>query len=262
MERQNRMVNPIIQKVIKADEKNDEFITYNSVLTKTGIFLAWVVVGVVNAILLHAITTPIVIEGADFLSISNAEAVFFLLAGILSVVFSIVASFSKNLAGVFGTISCICYGYILGFMAVAFPEFKGPLFLALVLTISIVVALVVLYRARIVKVNSKFRSIISIIFFTMVLTSLLMLICYFIPATRGAVVWLANNAVLSIIGGILGVLIASMFLLSDFDSIENAVENRLDKKYENLLAFGLAFSVIWLYFKVLSLIMRIMDRKN
>jgi uncharacterized YccA/Bax inhibitor family protein len=58
-------------------------------------------------------------------------------------------------------------------------------------------------------------------------------------------------------GSILYVLIASLFLLVDFDTIRRAVDDGLPKKYEWWASFGLAFSVIWLFFKILELLSKL-----
>ncbi|WP_301954544.1 Bax inhibitor-1/YccA family protein, partial [Ruminococcus sp.] len=58
------------------------------------------------------------------------------------------------------------------------------------------------------------------------------------------------------------IIIAALFLISDFQIIRETVENQRPKEYEWSVSFGLAFTVIWLYFKVLDLLIRIYDAKN
>lgn len=257
-----RMTNPVISRVMKQNAAAEEVtntVTRKSVYIKTAMFLLLFLVGVASAFVVRAFTTPMVIEGMEAVSISLAEAIIFIVATVLAIVCSIVASLSVKLAGVFGTISCICYGYTLGLLAVAIPEYQGPMLLALVLTVAVVAGLILLYRTGIIKVSQKFRAVVAILFFAMIVGTLLTLLLSIIPATRGAVSWLYANPIISIGLGVFGVVIAALFLLCDFDSIEKAVEMGADKKYENMLAFGLAFSVIWLYFKILQLILRIMQ---
>lgn len=255
------MTNPMISKVMKKGETSENAVTYNSVFRKSAFFLFAVIIGIVAMITLHQFATPMAIEGAEAIQISMIEAIIFLGALILAVITSILASFIRAATGFFGSISCLCYGAILGTMASCIPDYSAPMLVALVLTVSIVAVLIGLYRSRIVKVTQKFRTIVMVLFFTMILSSLLLTIAYLIPATHSAVAWLFENAVIGIIGAVLGIIIASLFLLCDFDSIEKAVEMKLDKKYETYLAFSLAFSVIWLYFKVLDLVTRLMNNK-
>ena len=49
-------------------------------------------------------------------------------------------------------------------------------------------------------------------------------------------------------------------LLVDFDAIEKCVENRLPKKREWMAAFGLAYTIIYLYLRILELLMKIFGK--
>ena len=102
----------------------------------------------------------------------------------------------------------------------------------------------------------------SILFFTSIGASILMVICSFIPQLRDVVTFITTNPLLSMGGSIVYVIIASLFLLVDFDTIQRAVEGRLPRKYEWIAAFGLAFSVIWLFLKVLDLILKLTGKSD
>lgn len=255
-----KMVNPVMKKTMKG-ETSSNVVSYSSVYTKSLLFLFTVLVGLALAIVVHNLPFD-KIQGIEKLSLSMVEAILGGVAVISSIVFTLLASFITSMVAVFGTISCISYGYILGFAVSIIPEYAGPMILALAFTVAIVIVLAVLYRTKVIKVGQKFRAVAFTLLFTMLLGSLFMLIFYLIPFTRTAASWVLNNAGLSILFAVLGVVLASMFLIMDFDSIERAVANGLDKKYENALAFSLAFSVIWLYFKILDLILRIMSIVN
>ena len=47
-----------------------------------------------------------------------------------------------------------------------------------------------------------------------------------------------------------------LFLISDFSLIQTCVEEGYPKEYEWSAAFGLVFTVIWVYLKILDLLMR------
>ncbi len=254
-----KMVNPVLKSALKNEEVSENCVTYKSVFRKTGLFLLVVLIGVAAAMALHFVLTGNISFGEDVVTMNTVEAVLLIVCLILSFVMPIVASFSNKAAAVCGSLACFAYGYILGFMAVAIQGYQGPILLALAITVALVGSMLLLYRFKVVKVTHKFMSIVWILFLTMFLASFLLLICYFIPGLQPIVVSMWANPWLSIGFGVLGVVIGCLFLLCDFRSIEDAVENRIDKKYENRLAFGLAFSVIWLYFKVLELILRIVQ---
>ena len=51
------------------------------------------------------------------------------------------------------------------------------------------------------------------------------------------------------------VIFACLFMLADFDSIQRCVDNRMDKKYEWMAAWGLAYTILYLYFKILRILL-------
>ena len=63
-----------------------------------------------------------------------------------------------------------------------------------------------------------------------------------------------NNEVLYIIVALGSLLISILFLLIDFEVLNNCIEKKLPKKYEWLGAFGLAFCVIEVYMRILDLL--------
>ena len=69
-----------------------------------------------------------------------------------------------------------------------------------------------------------------------------------------------NNPAFSIILSIVFVIIAALFMLVDFDTIERCVENKMDKKYEWMAAWGLAYTILYIYFKVLRILLMIFGR--
>ena len=56
---------------------------------------------------------------------------------------------------------------------------------------------------------------------------------------------------------IISIIIASLFLITDFATIDHVVTNKLPAKYEWSAAFGLAFTVLWIYVKILDLLIQI-----
>ena len=54
-----------------------------------------------------------------------------------------------------------------------------------------------------------------------------------------------------------GILLASLFLICDFSMIDTCVKEGYAKEYEWSAAFGLVFTVIWLYLRILELVLRL-----
>ena len=255
-----KMVNPIIRRALAQSEKTQEnCVTYKGVIRKSALFLMTFVLGAILAIVVHAVTPQISYSDyAGTFSCSQTELILMIVTAVVGFVTSIIASFSYRSAAICGTLACVCFGYPIGFCAAAIPAYQGPILLALVLTVALVGTLLVLYRTRIIKVTQKFKAFMFTTIITVLVGSLFLLILSFIPATSGAVTWMYSNPAISITFGVLGVIIGCFFLLWDFDAVENAVTMGADKRYENMIAFSLAFSVIYLYFKILQLILRIM----
>ena len=57
------------------------------------------------------------------------------------------------------------------------------------------------------------------------------------------------------------IIIAAIFLVADFDGIEECVERKMDKSYEWMAAFGLAYTIIYLYFKIINLLVQNLCKK-
>jgi len=83
-----------------------------------------------------------------------------------------------------------------------------------------------------------------------------------IPATRPLVLSMTHNVGLMIVVDLVGILIASMFLISDFTVIDNCVKEGYPKEYEWSAAFGLVFTVIWIYLKILDILIRLTGKDN
>ncbi len=256
-----RFTNPVVSHVLKESGASETCVSYKSVFKKTMLFLLSSVLGVIAFVVLHCLIGSTQTIGGTFVC-STAEIAIASIASVLAVVMSFVASWVKSASGVCGTICCVSYGILLGFLAVSMPEVQGIMLLALVFTIAVVAVMAVLYYSGLVKVTQKLRTFVTVAVFSMLIGSLLFFLCCLIPAFHNAVTWFYKNTALSIICAILGVALGVLFLMCDFDSIANAVENGVDKSYENCLAFGLAFSVIWLYFKIFELLVRLLKRNE
>ena len=108
--------------------------------------------------------------------------------------------------------------------------------------------------------TARFRGIIVVLFGTIVLAGILLFILNLIPATRelmSGINQIMENPVVSIIISAIFVIIAALFMLADFDTIERCVTNKIDKKYEWVAAWGLAYTVLYIYFKILRIILTI-----
>ena len=153
--------------------------------------------------------------------------------------------------------------YMISF--IVFTVIKGYEYLgllALVITVAIVLTMGILYSAKIIKVTKKFRMVMLSLFVTMISVSIISFLGYLIPFTRPFVASILGNFWISLGLTIISIIIASLFLITDFATIDHVVTNKLPAKYEWSAAFGLAFTVLWIYVKILDLLIQIVGHSK
>ncbi|NCB92415.1 MAG: Bax inhibitor-1/YccA family protein [Clostridia bacterium] len=270
----SRMCNPVIKKMAKKAhtlEVTGEVATYAGVAGKTIYFLVMCVIGVAAFFVLHNIFMAdagayggtISVEDNSIFTVNTClfEGATFLAAAVIVLFAPLFAWLIRPLIPVVGTLYAVCEGYFLGMITQSLNmEYKWISLAALVLTASIVAVMLFLYTKRIVKVTKKFKTILSTCFFSIVIGGILIAVLSIVPFTRPmmlGILTFMNSPIISIGGSVLFIIIASLFLLVDFDTIESCVENKMPKKLEWMAAFGLVYTIIYIYFKILNLIIHI-----
>ena len=99
-------------------------------------------------------------------------------------------------------------------------------------------------------------------FATLIAYAVISLIGLLLPFTAVYMRLIFVNPMLSVLSSLAGAAIAAMFLISDFETIANTVECGMPEQYEWPAAFGLAITIIWLYIKILKLLIRIYGRRK
>ena len=260
--------NPVMRRLNKVDEYDEvNSATYGGITAKTVYFLLFTIAGIIlQLILAKTFATG---QTFDFnykgfeITMYTTEAIALVVSVILAIVFQLLAFFAKATTPVTGALYCVTQGYFISFLIFKVLHGKEYLgLLALVITMVIILVMAILYTKGIIKVTKKFKTVMMTLFITVISVSILMVIAAFIPFTRPLVQAMQNNLILSIGFTVLFIIIAALFLICDFDTIDRVVTNKLPKKYEWQAAFGLAFTVIWLYLKVLDLIITIAGNKK
>ncbi len=260
--------NPIMRRLDKVDEYGaQECATYNGIIMKTALFMLFTLGGVIlNLVLTKSLSVG---EMMNF-SIKNFPVSVYMneifavgACLVLAIVFQLLAFFVKASTPVTGALYCVTQGYIIAFLLFRVAqgyEYLGAL--ALAITFVIVITMSLLYKKGIVRVNKKFKAVLFTLMITGVTISLLTFLAYLIPFTRNIAALVVDHTALSIFSSVIFIIIASLFLISDFDTIDNVVNNKLPKKYEWMAAFGLAFTIIWIYVKVLDILLRVIGNKK
>lgn len=256
------MTNPLVKRIGKIKETSENHATYKGIAVKCLFFMLMVVAGVVIEIVMHTAFPLLPYDSPDAPALTVPEIIGAMIAFVLFIAGSIIASFISVTAPVAGAVSCISIGFVITFLANAMENYRGAVLLALIITFALVATMQILFFTGKIKVTKKFRSVITVFFVTTVLSSVLVFICSFIPGLSDIVTYIFGNPLVSVGLSLIGIVIATLFLLTDFDTIQKTVENKLPKKYEWVSAFSLTFTIIWLYLEVLNLISMVNDNNK
>jgi uncharacterized YccA/Bax inhibitor family protein len=248
--------NPIVRKLQNVKEHDDQnCCTYAGISRKLIIFTAMVVAGVLMNLLLKFTGSTVTIEG---ITVTKGQMAFLALAGVIMLICPFISIFFVGAIPVTGSLFCMATGYVLSWAGGTFGgEYAATIRLALILTAAIVLTMSYLYRSGIVRNGNKVRTVVFTLVFSMVIGGILVFIGALIPATRNFVGQLMTNPLLNIGISAVYVVIGALFLIVDFETIDRVVADELPKKYEWLAAYSLAFSIIWLYLKVLEMLLRL-----
>ena len=256
--------NPILSRLSRVAERADSDVaTYSGIASKTGFFLLMTLAGIVLQIVANAVFTgepvwqTIEIYGQFALTLTKTEAVIRTAVTIIGFVAELVGIFVRKTIPVSGTLYSVSQGYVISFLV--FNVLAGYEYLgleALLLTVAVVLVMSWLYTSGRIRDGKRYRTVMLSLFLGSLAVALFTVIGVVIPFTRPYVLAMLQNSGLSIALDVIGVVIAALFLISDFSMIEDCVELGYPKEYEWSAAFGLVFTVIWVYLKILDLLMR------
>lgn len=251
--------NPVIGKLARVQDTDAEVsCTYAGIAGKLLYFMGMMVFGIVLCMLLSYIPGGEGAYSAEGMPISSVGLAVLFFAAIMFLISPFLAVFIRVTIPVTGAMFCFSTGYVMTWAAMAFgQEYRSSILLAVILTLIVVSTLGFMYFTGKIRVTERFRTVLTSLIICSILSGIVVFILALIPGTRPFVTSLRANMLINIGGSVLYVIIASLFLLVDFDTIRRAVDDGLPKKYEWWASFGLAFSVIWLFFKILELLTKL-----
>ena len=259
------MMNPMIRRLSRVEERDeDNCASYGGIAVKTIIFMLAAVAGFAAYFILHGMlagSPTMEVQGYTFY---QTEGIICAAALVLSFLAPFIALIIRPLIPLFGIIYCAGLGYSITLLgSVLGADYAELVFLALGLTILLVAVMVILYTTGIVKVTKHFRTVMLTLFLTAIISGIVGFLLSFIPGVSHIVAFFGEAPIFGIVLGVVYIIIACMFLLVDFDTIQRTVENKLPKKYEWAAAFGLAYTVIYLFLKIFNLICKLtQNNKN
>jgi uncharacterized YccA/Bax inhibitor family protein len=181
-----------------------------------------------------------------------------LVGGISGFVLAMITIFKKQWAGVTSPLYALAQGALLGGISAMFEmKYHGIAIQAVMLTFGTLIAMLLVYRSGLIKVNDKFR--IGVVAATggIALFYLAQFVLGFFGITFHAV---NSGSPIGIAFSLLVVGIAALNLVLDFDLIEQGARYNAPKYMEWYGAFALMVTLIWLYLEVLRLLTKLRSR--
>ena len=174
-----------------------------------------------------------------------------------AIFFSLLTSFKRRWAPVTTPLYALAKGFFLGgISAYAEQRFPGMPMKAVSITILTFFVMLILYRANIIIVTKRFRSVVIsaaiTIMFIYIINWILSIFGLSLPFVWGTS-WFAIGF------NVIAAIVASFSLLLDFDFIDRKT-GRAPKYYEWVATWGLLVTLIWLYIEVLRLMKKLAIR--
>lgn len=223
---------------VKANATSTELMTVNGSLAKTGVLLALVIA-----------------FGAwtwNFTANDPARAWPLVIGASFAAMIVAIVTIFKKPSPLLSVMYAVFQGIVLGGISQVFNEaYSGIVLQAVLITLAITTAMLVLYKTGVIKVTQKFKSAIilatvGVLFFYIATW----IIGIFSPAIYEFVTIGTSGVVIAAII----VIIAALNLIIDFDFIDKGAQQKLPKDFEWYAAFGLMVTLIWLYISILRLL--------
>ena len=212
--------------------------TFDDVLGRTGLVL--LIIAAIGA-LSFTLIGPNMVAGGPALIVGSIAA--FITAIIVS---------TRRTVPVGGVIFyCICEGLVLGSLPAIFEaSYPGIVVQAVLGTFAAAGVTLAAYKFFNIQVTPRFRQIviISTLGFALAMLFNLMLTLF------GITVGVSSFGLIGILCSALGVVLAAMNLVVDFDYAEQGVRNQAPASESWRAAFGIAVTMVWLYTEILRIL--------
>lgn len=241
-----RSHNPVYRRALNETESLDktyEASTYAGVARKALFYIALVLVGAFGGLALMVANTELFVT-------------MLLISLFTTTIFALFAFLIPSAAKVFGSLYCLAEGLLVGVVSLAFEAVAPGVVLAALLSTVVVLTLVVtLFLTGTVKVTSKFIRFLMIFALSILVTMLLLwIISLFIQIEF-------DFRIMAVVSGIM-IFLCTLYLFFDLEMIRRVVEGGAPKFFEWYVAFGLVFTLVWLYMELLPLLARLMMRRD
>ena len=206
--------------------------------------------GVGLKIIYFLILTILSAFGGILLSVTFPDLfyIFLIISIFTGFISAIIAMSQFKLSLVFGSIYCVGEGMFLGILSMVLEAIIPGIVIAVVCaTLAVVLICGVLFLTRIVRVTNVFYRFLTVAMFGFLVSLLLISILGWIGILD------TSNFGLSVAVSAISILIASFVLISDMERARQLVENGGPKACEWMIAFGISYTVLWIYIELLRL---------
>ena len=179
-------------------------------------------------------------------------------APIIALVSVFVAMRNPGIAMYFAFVYALMQGVFIGAISGLYEVIYGDgiVSTAMISTLGVFLAMGFLYRSGLIKVTDKFRRVM----FTILLGLLISSSVLFIISLLGGLSTFSLGFLLLI--SAISTVVASLYLLIDFDNISMMIETGADRQYEWVMALSLMVTLVWLYIELLRLIAILSNRRK
>ena len=173
---------------------------------------------------------------------------------------ALVMAFKPKLSTFLAPVYAILEGLFVGSVSAIYNyTYPGLPVQAVALTLLVCLVMFLIYRYRIIKVTSKFRTVIVVATSAVALFYLIQWMTYAFTGSAIGTELTSSNTPISIGFSILMVALAFFNLLLNFDTVEKGIEMKAPKYMEWYCSFGLLVTVVWLYLEILRLLSKFKD---
>jgi uncharacterized YccA/Bax inhibitor family protein len=174
-------------------------------------------------------------------------------------IMALVTTFKKEWAPVTAPIYALLEGLVLGGISAMFDmRWPGIAIQAVALTFGTLLALLMAYSSRMIRVTQKFQlGVIAATGGIVLFYFLQMILGFFHVPFLSSV---NGNGTIGIVFSVIVVGIAALNLVLDFDFIERGVNYGAPKYMEWYGAFGIMVTLVWLYMEILRLLAKTRSR--
>jgi uncharacterized YccA/Bax inhibitor family protein len=175
----------------------------------------------------------------------------------------IVMYFKATWSPVIAPVYALAQGFMVGAVSYIYNDvlfadkYPNIVLHAVIITLTTCAAMFFLYRFQIIKATNKFKAVVGTATLSIMFFYLLTWVLGFFDINFP---FLHEGSVMGIIFSVVVLVIAALNLILDFDMIEQCAINGSPKYMEWYCAFGLLWTVVWIYYEVLRLLGKIASR--